>query len=203
MKPTLVITGASSGIGREIALAGHAAGYPLLLIGRDEVRLREVSRDCGDATWHSQDLTDENAPTQVAALVQGPAILVNNAGVFHYGAFATESRQAIEQMIAVNLTAPILLTQALMPNIRAGGQLVNILSVAATVAFEGSAVYGATKAGLAHWAAALRTEYPDLVIHNLFPGPVDTPMWDKVSLQVDAKQDPKEIADEVIRLISQ
>ena len=193
----LIITGASSGIGRELAVLAFARSYHLTLLGRNRDRLAEVSRLCGGAEWHAFDLTDSVARAQFVAGIEEPVVLVNNAGMFDYALFADQDPAAIDAMIAANLTAPILLTRALMPRL-AG--LVNVLSVAAQQPLTGSAVYCATKAGLDLWAQSLALEHPELPVHNFYPGPVDTPIWEGVSLDIpaEAKRDPADLAREIL-----
>jgi NAD(P)-dependent dehydrogenase (short-subunit alcohol dehydrogenase family) len=154
-----VITGGNSGIGRSIATALGKAGAAVVLVARDENRLRgcaaELSADGCQAAWASANLGDRaelDQAAQQAAAVFGPVdILVNCAGVNLRPPLGELTVEDWDTTIAVNLTAPFLLGQRFGPVMaaRGWGRIINITSQQAERAFANSGGYGASKGGLA------------------------------------------------------
>lgn len=176
----IVITGASSGIGAATAelISGHGQ---LVLVGRDANRLRDVAVRCHDAITVATDLTLDVAPV-VGVLTQSQhRVLVNCAGIAEYGPYHEQPWSIIERQIQINLVAPMQLSHALMPWLLGGqGQIINVLSIAASQTFPGAAAYMASKAGLLAAARSWQAEYrrSGLRITNLLPGATNTPIWD-------------------------
>ena len=184
------VTGASSGIGRATSLALARLGAKLILIGRDERRLaacaHEVERAGGGSEWRCCDLsaTDEVAELArwLGALRPNVGLLVNNAGAFSRAkSIRWIDRDAWHDTVALNLTAPYMLTQACLPAMleMGGGTIITISSVAArTPSALGGAAYGAAKAGVANLMRGVSTELRDRGIRacTIFPGEVDSPM---------------------------
>ena len=160
----VLVTGASRGIGEALAVAFAGAGARVALVARSEAQIEELAQRLG-GTAHRADLAD---PAQVRGLVArveadgGPIdVLVNNAGFEEAGDFATQSAEAIDAMIGVNLTAAVHLTRQVVPGMleRGAGHIVNISSMGAASVFPGLAVYSATKAALSHFTAGLRADF--------------------------------------------
>ena len=168
-----VVTGGSSGIGEGIAVALSRAGARVVLVARDEARLRVAAEGLGaglgvGAAWVSADLADraevERAAAAVTAAFGSPDILVNCAGVNVRPPLAELSIADWDLTMAVNLTAPFLLGQRFGPLMaaRGWGRIINVTSQQAQRAFLNSGGYGASKGGLAAltrsqseaWAAA-------------------------------------------------
>ena len=164
-----VVTGGSSGIGEGIAVALSRAGARVVLVARDEARLRVAAEGLGvGAAWVSADLADraevERAAAAVTAAFGSPDILVNCAGVNLRPPLAELSIADWDLTMAVNLTAPFLLGQRFGPLMaaRGWGRIINVTSQQAQRAFLNSGGYGASKGGLAAltrsqseaWAAA-------------------------------------------------
>lgn len=176
----IVITGASSGIGAATAelISGHGQ---LVLVGRDANRLRDVAVRCHDAITVATDLTLD-VESVIEALTQAEQrVLVNCAGVAEYGPYHEQPWSSIEGQLRINLIAPLHLTHALLPWLLAGqGQIVNVLSIAASQTFPGAAAYMASKTGLLAAARSWQAEYrrSGLRITNLLPGATNTPIWD-------------------------
>ena len=130
------------------------------------------------------DLTEPEAPHQVAAAAQdhfgGIDALVNNAGNVRAGLLDAIEESEVVAQIALNLTAPILLTRAALPALRAGGQglVVSVSSGIGLVGLPFYATYAATKAGIAHFVEVLRRELYGEGVHVLtvYPGATTTPM---------------------------
>ena len=165
---TGVVTGASSGIGRAIALALAAEGAALTLVGRDRVRLDAVAQEAHMAGAPSAapllvDLADEGcvraAATKVAHTVDKLDLLVHSAGVYERGAVASAPVEALDQQYRANLRAPYLLTQLLLPRLRVdGGDIIFINSTQGIAAGPDVGAYAATQHGVKALADSLRAE---------------------------------------------
>jgi short-subunit dehydrogenase len=179
----VLITGASRGIGLALAEAFAGAGAQVALVARSVEPLQKAAAELG-GTSHPADLLD---PGQVSTLLQrvedeaGPVdVLVNNAGIAEAGALWELPAGEIERTVRLNLTVPLELCQQAIPRMlrRGGGQLVNVSSLASVGWVPGLSHYSATKAGLAHGAAALRDDLRRLPIGvtTVLVGPVPTDM---------------------------
>ena len=173
--PTVLITGATSGIGLELAHRYHAAAARLLLVGRQPLKALSdplFSRH----PYCCCDLSDPDCAALVTRCLSDAGIttldlLVHNAAIGYYGAVASESPEILSRLLAVNLYAPLLLTRALLPQLRrAHGTLAFISSVAADLPVPDYAVYGATKAALSGFARNLRLELPGVQVAVIYPG---------------------------------
>jgi NAD(P)-dependent dehydrogenase (short-subunit alcohol dehydrogenase family) len=156
-----LVTGASGGVGRAVALALAHAGASVVVTGRDERRLAETARSGEGLVPFPADLSSDEAASELARFVATPGldILVHGAGVIVPGIVETTTPAEVDDQIAVNLRAPVLLTRALLPALRARrGHVVFINSTAARRPSGGAAVYAATKAALRAFADALRDE---------------------------------------------
>ncbi|WP_433800353.1 SDR family NAD(P)-dependent oxidoreductase [Actinomycetospora sp. CA-084318] len=188
-----VVTGAGSGIGREIAVALARLEGRLLLVGRGAAALREtaelVTSAGGTATTLAVDLTDPAAPDLVveAALdrLGGLDLLVNNAGNVRAGRLEEQSVADIHALIDLNLTAPVLLTRAALPSLRAAAadRDAVVLTIASGIALVGLpfyTTYAASKAGVAAFGHALRRELHGTGVHvaTVYPGATATAMMD-------------------------
>ncbi|MGH3312795.1 MAG: SDR family NAD(P)-dependent oxidoreductase [Streptomyces sp.] len=184
-RPVALITGASSGIGTAVAEQLAAEGnWRLLLNGRDEDRLADVAvRTRG--TPLPADVTDPQARARLAreALAHGGRVdaLVAGAGIGWAGPFSGMPLEAIDRLLAVNLSAVLHLVRLLLPGMvaRRTGRVVLIGSVAGSVGVREEAVYSATKGGLMAFADSLRYELSSsgVRVSMVMPGPVDTPFF--------------------------
>ena len=184
--PTAIVTGASSGIGWHVARQLAASGATVVALGRDESRLQALARENRRLVPVIFDLSRTSAiDALVCELLRQYSsinILINNAGVQDdlRVADASYGHEAIEREVAVNLTAPVALTRALLPHLqsRSCASIVNVTSSLAYIPKRTSAVYGATKAGLRLFSDALRVQLRGSsvgVIEVVMPL-VDTPM---------------------------
>jgi len=163
---TALVTGASRGLGVEIARRLAQRGLDLVLAARSRPELQAVAADLRAATGRSvtvleADLADPAAITDLAQRVEalgGLDVLVNNAGVESTLSFERRTADEISQTVAVNLTAPMLLTRALLPGMlrRGRGHIVNVASAAGLLATPFNEPYSATKFGLVGFTRALR-----------------------------------------------
>lgn len=180
----VLITGGSSGIGLALAHALVARGARVVISGRRQSALDDALRGLGSATGVCADVgTTEGRLATLDKAVQdlgGLDILVNNAGGVRAGRLENTTEADIEQMVNVDLLAPILLTRAAISALRSSGDamVVNVTSGIALVGAPFYTTYAAVKAGLAHFGEALRRELKGEGIHVLtaYPGGTDTPM---------------------------
>jgi NAD(P)-dependent dehydrogenase (short-subunit alcohol dehydrogenase family) len=185
-----IVTGASRGIGRAVAVALADAGATLTLLARDERRLAPVAAELG-ARAITCDVSNAADIERVLATVREPPdILVNNAGLFELARVEETPPEAFEAALAVNLVAPFLLTRAFLPAMRARGHgdIVTIGSIADHAVFPENGAYAASKHGVRALHDVLRTELrgSGVRVTLVSPGPVDTPLWDPI--QPDARE---------------
>ncbi|SDF09740.1 SDR family NAD(P)-dependent oxidoreductase [Pseudonocardia oroxyli] len=186
-----LVTGASSGIGRAVALRLAGDGARLVVTGRDPERLRAVAERVGGQAVVA-DLAD-GVEALVAALPGPPALVVHSAGI--------GPGQTADALLDVNLRAPIALTRALLPGLRAErGHLVFVASIAA-LGVAGEAVYSATKAGLRGYADAVRAEVPEIGVTTVLPGIVDTPFHGTERRPFPRPVSPDHVAEEILRAV--
>lgn len=183
----VLVTGGSSGIGYAIAELMLKSGARVVITGRRLKVLREASQrlaDHGHVEHIAADVSTEEGrkATLAAALTSlgGLDVLVNNAGGVRAGRLEDTTEAEIRAMIEVDLVAPILLTRAALPALRASGEgmVVNVTSGIALVAAPFYATYAGVKAGLAKFGEALRRELKGEGVHvmTVYPGATETPM---------------------------
>lgn len=179
-----LITGASGGIGLELAKIFAAHGHDLILVARSRNRLQDLAaelRPAGVAVEVvARDLAAPYAADGVIASIRGldVDVLVNNAGFGQFGLFAeTDPREEVD-MLQVNIVVPTRLTKLLLPQMiaRRRGRILNVASAAAFQPGPLMAVYFATKAYLLHWSEALAEEVAaqGVTVTALCPGPTRT-----------------------------
>ena len=161
----VLVTGASRGVGAGLAEGLVEAGADVALVARDSDRLRAAAAATG-GTAYPCDLADLDSLPDLVERVEadGPVdILVNNAGVANVGWYVDRTVDEIDQVVRVNLQAPMHLCRLLIPRMleRDRGHIVTISSMAAVFAPPGLATYGATKAGVSQFMAGLRADLRD------------------------------------------
>jgi short-subunit dehydrogenase len=171
---TVLLTGATGGIGQAIARALHARGAKLILTGRRAAVLNDLSAELGERVEVvPADLADRE---QVRSLGERPGIdvLVANAALPAAGRLSTFEPDEVDRALEVNLRAPIQLTLQLLPAMleRGSGHLVYVCSMAGKVASGGASVYSGTKFGLRGFAFALSEELrgTEVGVTSVFPG---------------------------------
>ena len=183
-----LVTGASSGIGRAIAISLATRGLRVLLNGRDEGRLHATKELAGsNTTVLAADLTTPTGRAFVAEQSR-PAldVLIHSAGLYAQFPVSSLPDARWEALQAVNLHAPMLLTAACLPQLgAASGQIVFINSSAALSASQDLSAYAASKRGLLAATDALRREinHTGIRVISVFPGRTDTPMQDAILTQ--------------------
>lgn len=186
-KQITLITGASSGIGLELARLAAADGRDLVLVARRKDRLEQVKREL-EGTYQItvdvviEDLADPVAPKRIVEALAQKKLqvdqLINNAGFGGAGSFAVTDWQVEAQMIMVNCVALTHLTKLLLPGMltRKSGRILNISSMAAFLPGPGMAVYYATKAYVQSLSEALASELAgtSVTVTTLNPGPTQS-----------------------------
>jgi short-subunit dehydrogenase len=218
-----LVTGASYGIGAAIARSLAERGARVVVAARTHKSLDALAAEIGGHAL----VVDLASPSDVDALldratkaVGGPIdVLVNNAGTAAIAPFAQQPVAAIDRQLQVNLNAVLALTRQALPGMleRQRGHLVFMSSLQAAAPTPAFATYGATKAAISHFASILRLELArtPIGITVVAPGPVDTPMWDRVEASpyttallrryaragLLTKDDPAELADKVVTAV--
>ena len=189
-KGTAVITGASTGMGEVYADRLARQGYDLVLIARDEERLARVASLVRAATERRvevlvADLADPAALRSVEALLRVRAditLLVNNAGVGSVAPLLEADVEAMDRMIALNVTALTRLTYAVAPGMaaRGAGTIVNVSSIVAIATEMMNGVYGASKSYVLAFTQGLQHEFGarGLRVQAVLPGVTATGFWD-------------------------
>ena len=185
---TALITGASQGIGRAIALALAAQGARVLLAARNTEKLTAVAAEVaaagGEAHSYALDVSDEasiksGAKAAIAAF-GGVDILVNNAGITRDGLMMRMKRADWDAVLNTNLTGAFLLTQALVPAMTKTrwGRIVNITSVVGQTGQAGQVNYAASKAALIGFTRSLAREVASrsITVNAVAPGFIETAM---------------------------
>jgi len=185
---TVLVTGASGGIGSAIARDLAAHGAALLLSARQsaglDVLCAEIVAAGGRAEALAADITNARDRARLVAAAQrfdgGIDVLVNNAGRNSFGLYEDQGDHDIEQMIVTNSVAPMLLTKALLPQLRAQPRaaIVNVGSILGSLALPGQTAYAASKAALRVFNDGLRRELAGsgIAVVYLAPRATDTGM---------------------------
>ncbi|EKE43666.1 3-oxoacyl-(acyl-carrier-protein) reductase [Oceaniovalibus guishaninsula JLT2003] len=216
-----LVTGASGGIGAQIARTLHGAGAAVVLSGTREGPLDDLARDLGDRAWAVPcDLSDADAlaalPGRAADAAGSLDILVNNAGITRDGLMLRMSDDDWQAVLDVNLTAVFRLTRASLRGMMKArwGRIVNISSIVGQTGNPGQANYAAAKAGMVAMSKSLASEVASrgITVNNVAPGFIATAMTDKLT---DRQRDdllagvpagrmgtPEEIAAAVLYLAS-
>jgi NAD(P)-dependent dehydrogenase (short-subunit alcohol dehydrogenase family) len=189
-----LVTGATAGIGRAVALQLGQLGAEVIVHGRSTERgakvVREIQNAGGKARFIAADLADADDVRRLAAEAGAVDILINNAGIYKFGATADTDDAFFDEHININLRAPYILVQKLVPGMaeRGHGAVVNLSTVAATIPARSAGMYGASKAGVELLTRVWADEFgPSGVrVNAVQPGPAETPGTDATPGLADA-----------------
>lgn len=196
-----IVTGGSSGIGREVGRLLVARGYDVVLSARSADRLSSAAGEVG-ARWAAADSADPAGFASVVAEAGDRVdLLVHAAGVMAGTFVRQETLEGFESVLRTNLVSAYVTAHAVLPAMPAGGRMIFLSSVAAHVPQPGRAAYTASKAGLNAFAGALAREVDrdGIAVHVLTTGPVATPMLDDVRFPMRTLGIP-EVAETVVWL---
>lgn len=211
-----VITGASKGIGKAIAAALAGAGAKVVLAARTRQTVEQVAAELketgADAIAVPTDVTDSNAVQNLIQRTLGTYqnldILINNAGSGIFGTVADFDPSDWDSVINSNLKGVYLCAKYALPHLLQGsGQIINVLSIAAKVAFPASSAYCAAKAGALALTKVLAAEVRDqnIRVTAVLPGSVETPFWDDIPQHPDFEKmlKPEHVANAVLSVCQQ
>jgi len=217
------VTGASRGIGAATAVALDGAGARVVLVARDGGRLEQVAAELrNDPVVVPADLARPEAPASVAeralAALEQVDVLVNNAAAAARLPTVETTAGVIDELLAVNVRAPLLLIAALVPSMteHGGGSIINLSSVSGLVGTPRRAAYAASKGAMDAATRSLAIELgpAGIRVNAVAPGVVDTALWDKnkavpgvieaVEAQTPLRRwaTPEDIADVIVFLAS-
>ena len=205
---TAVVTGASSGIGKEISKRLLSLGYKVVGISRS---INQSDFENKNFTSLQADLSDEASTLKVCESLkkQDVFILINCAGFGKFEPHEELNLKIITKMIFLNLTAPLLLTNVMLRSLKANaGYLININSIEALKASKFAGVYGASKSGLRAFGESLfeETRRSELSITNINPDMTESGFYDKLRFDVSIRENEKllasDIADAVEHILS-
>lgn len=184
---TVVVTGASRGIGAAVVRRVAALGARVVLVARGAGPLEALAAEIGGGVVLPCDLADAAAVARAAATITSslggvPDVIVNNAGAFAVTPAHEQDPDHFDSILAVNLGAPFRFLRAVLPAMRArgSGHVVTIGSIADRAIFPGNAAYAASKYGLRALHEVVRTELRGTGVRTTLvsPGPTDTTLWD-------------------------
>jgi NAD(P)-dependent dehydrogenase (short-subunit alcohol dehydrogenase family) len=214
---TALVTGATAGLGRAIALQLARDGADVIVHGRSAERgaqtVAAIAAEGGTARFAAADLSDPDAVRMLAQEVGELDILINNAGFSEWGPTGTFDVSAFDAMFASNVRAPFILVAAFAPAMaaRGSGTVINIGSMSGSLGLAGGAAYGATKAAIASLTRAWAAEFSPkgVRVNTVAAGPIYTrpearELFDTLgaTTAMNRAAQPEEIAEVVAFLAS-
>src|SRR6478609_6640479 len=216
---TALVTGATSGIGRAIAQQLSALGAEVVVHGRSPERgaetVRAIENEGGKARFVAADLSKADEVRRLAEEAGSVDVLINNAGVYRFGATADTDDAFFDEHVNLNLRAPYILVQQLVPGMveRGHGVVVNLSTVAAAIPSRTGGIYGASKAGVELLTRVWADEFgrSGVRVNAVQPGPAETPGTDATPGLANAfaaytalgrPASPDEIANAITFLVS-
>lgn len=213
---TIIVTGAGSGLGKELAILFSQQGYHVLLTGRSVDKLSAVNTEIEQAGGASDYVVlDVQKETDILIKINNISKnhkivgLVNNAGVGHFGPFVDITEKEISEMLNTNVLGTILMTKAVLPLLQEQGEglLMNIISTAGLRGKVNEAVYVASKFAVRGFTESLQKEYENssIKIKAIYMGGMDTPFWAGSNHVADTSRlrSPKEVAEIIMNQLDQ
>jgi len=182
---TVLITGASSGIGKATAKAFLEKGARVIVFG-----LHKPDYDC---EFHKVDVSKEEEIKQAFEKIKSVDVLINNAGIAELSALEKTSSESMNRMVDVNFKGVFWMSKYAISKINSNGCIINIASICAFKNFEGYGIYSATKAAVVSITKTLALELAErkIRVNAISPGATDTPIWEKM-YDKDAKEEMEE-----------
>lgn len=203
---SVIITGAGSGLGKELALLFAGQGFHIILTGRTMDKLQSVEQEIheagGSAQSYTVDITQTKDISKLITQLQNHELygLINNAGVGHFGPVNSLSAQDIQEIFETNTLGTIYMTQAVLPLLKEKneGLLMNIISTAGLKGKVNESVYVASKFAVRGFTESLQKELENtnIKVKAVYMGGMDTPFWDESDHIADKSRlrSPKEVA---------
>ena len=209
---TIILTGASGGIGNEIAKQLCKTGATLVMVERGEEQVAQLKSEFGESHIVIQaDISSDKDRRTIfdtcEKLEQGVDILINVAGIGQFDFFEQMTQERITQIININLTSTILLTQSLLPLMQKQeeAQIINIGSTFGSIGYPGSTIYCASKFGIKGFSEALRRELADTQVSVQYFAPraaktsINNESVDAMNKELGSKMDkPAEVAKQLL-----
>ncbi len=213
-----VVTGASDGIGKQIALKLAKEGVNLALLARNEERLNEVKKECEElgspkVNVYLCDLKLKDdikaSAVQIISDFGKIDILINNAGIWQkVGQLDEATIDDIESVITTNLIAPVILTNLLLPELRKAEEavIINVSSHSGIEAKAGQSVYCSSKWGMTGFTETLRVDLKgtNIRVAGVYQGRTATKLFEKAkdSFDIDVATKPEDLADVIVFMLS-
>ncbi len=177
---TVLVTGASRGIGKSIAELLIQEGYNVFISAKNQKRLQDTAKEIGAAGFFSLDLCCANAESlaEFFAITGNIDILVNNAGDYVYSPIEKTSDEDMRRLLSLNIEAPFMLIRSVVPHMKnqKWGRIVNIGSISGVVGEANASLYSLTKSAFLGLTKSLALELAqdNITINTINPGWVDT-----------------------------
>lgn len=207
LRPSVLITGASSGIGATYAERFARRGHDLVLVARDQARLEALAARLRQETGVAvellpADLTQQEDLARVETRLRNDArigILINNAGIAQSGGFLDQSADSIDRLVALNTTALTRLAAAAAPGLAQAGEgaIVNIGSVVGLSPEFGMTLYGATKAFALFLSQGLSLELSPkgVYVQAVLPAATRTEIWERAGIDIDTLPEVMDVGE--------
>lgn len=201
---SVIVTGAGTGLGRELALRYANVGYHLILVGRSLESLQEVTSLIPDSQVMVLDIRKkQDVDEKIDLIKQRYEVtgLINNAGIGFFGPFVKMKENDLEQMLQTNVLGTMYMTQAVLPFISesSGSFVMNIISTAGLRGKVNEAAYVASKFAVRGFTESLQKEYEEKPVHisAVYMGGMNTPFWDHSDHVKDPSRfrTPSEVAE--------
>ena len=206
----ILITGSGSGLGAELAYEYAKKNTYIILVGRNENKLKEVKENIikngGNADYIKCDISDINSVKNLSETIANKYgkidYLINNAGVGYFAPFVKQDFDEMDKMININIKGTIIITKYLLPYIK--HRIINIISTAGLKGKPNEAVYVASKFAIRGFTESLQKEYEksDLKITSVYVGGMNTPFWEN-STHISDKSKlrlPENVAKQIIEM---
>lgn len=188
MKKIAIITGASSGIGKQISLDLSKIDYECILLGRDLNKLKLVQSECLNSKIYQIDLTETNSIKKFTDTFlneyhdfkNSSAILINNAGIVERENFEKSNIESWNRQFQTNLFGPVMLTMELLNFLKkqSTAKIINISSTLGIKPIKDTSAYSASKAAMNNWSMSLALELAQdkISVNTICPGIIETPL---------------------------